>query len=324
MRKLLLAAVCLAGLSACGGRGVKIDQESESDNKPLRVVTQLQCPDHQGDLTRVRTAPDGLSCDYAGPRGSQVTLSLIKLTGGQDPEAPLKTLETQLSSLMPGTLARLAQKDSDAAKGPQTVAETAASTAQDAADKAEAEADAAQEKAEAAADKAEEAADKAADRAEDAVDRDDHRSSGDAEVTAPGVSVKSKNGSANVRLPGIKIDASKGSAHINVFGMHIDADDHKGGRGASHVEIHSDDNEVNVRAQDHAAEIHERKKGQGLRATYMLADDAAPATGWRMVGYEARGPVSGPIVVAVVKSKDGRGDSVLHAAKLLVKRNVGG
>ena len=43
----------------------------------------------------------------------------------------------------------------------------------------------------------------------------------------------------------------------------------------------------------------------------------------RTVGYEARGPVGGPIVVATVRSKDRDPDRLFDAAKALVTLNVG-
>jgi hypothetical protein len=310
MRNALPAVAAIATLTALAGcgRGLHISRHTDVDDDagPMKVVTTLVCPEHQGDLTRVRTAPDGASCDYAGPRGAQVTLSLVKLSNGQTPDAALKPLEGQLDALMPDAMSRLAKGDSSAHAGADA-ADAAADKAEDAADKAQDEADKAKDKAEAAA---------------DAVDGK-HRH-GDADVTMPGVSVKSKDDTASVRMPGIKIDSNNGGAHISIGGVHIDADDKKDGHQSSHVNISSDNGEVSVNAQDHAAQIREHHKGQGLRMTYVLVDDQASANGWRLVGYEARGPQGGPLVVAVVKSSDRHEDEVFHAAKALVKKNVGG
>ena len=44
----------------------------------------------------------------------------------------------------------------------------------------------------------------------------------------------------------------------------------------------------------------------------------------RMVGYEARGPASGPIVIAIVKSPDKDEKGLFEEAKRLVRANVGG
>ena len=322
MRNALLAAVCLIALAGCGDRGLKISKHldiDDDDDKAMRVVTQLVCPDHQGDLTRVRTAPDGQSCDYAGPRGALVTLSLVKLKSGEAPDAVLKPLENQLAALMPTAMAKLA-KDNNS-DSPRAEADRARAIA----DKAEKDADAAEARAEAAADHAEEAADRAADRAEAAADKlddkDDRRDSAD--VKLPGVSVKSHGGNANVSLPGIHVDASdNGGAHINIAGIHIDADADKGRGKSGRVNINADNNDISIRAEDHAAEIRAKHGGDGVRMTYILANDEGDASGWKTVGYEARGPAGGPIVVALVKSRDRHEDPIFIWAKALVKKNV--
>jgi hypothetical protein len=64
----------------------------------MRAVNALQCPDHQGSLTRVGVAADGMSCEYAGPRGAVVTLKLVK---DDDQDALLDQLDGQMNALMP-------------------------------------------------------------------------------------------------------------------------------------------------------------------------------------------------------------------------------
>ncbi len=59
------------------------------------------------------------------------------------------------------------------------------------------------------------------------------------------------------------------------------------------------------------------------RQTYLLTDNRASDAGWRLVGYEARGPRGGPIVVATVRAKDRNRDGVFDDAKDLVTLNVG-
>ncbi|HEY3811805.1 MAG TPA: methyltransferase type 11 [Caulobacteraceae bacterium] len=334
MRKLLLAAVfSTAALAGCDGHGLKISKHldiDDDDDKAMRVVTQLVCPDHQGDLTRVRTAPDGASCDYAGPRGSQVTLSLVKVQSNEDPAAVLKPFENQLAALMPTAFAKLA-KDDDGKTGAradadhaQALADKAQKAADDAEARAEAASDRAQDAAERAADRASDAADKASDHADDASDKADDAGGrrDSADVKLPGLSVKSHGDSANVRLPGLRVDADDGGAHINIAGIHIDADDDKGGKKSGRVNITSDNNDVSIRAEDHAAEIRAKHNGNGVRMTYIIANDEGDVTGWKTVGYEARGPRGGPIVIAVVKSKDRHEDPIFRWAKDLVKKNV--
>ena len=87
-----------------------------------RAVTKLDCPQSQGNLTRVSAAPDGLSCVYSG-EGAEVTLQLADLKG-----SPAKTLlnplEQDLRALMPPpspkqvqATAEKAEKTENAGKG---------------------------------------------------------------------------------------------------------------------------------------------------------------------------------------------------------------
>jgi predicted nucleic acid-binding Zn-ribbon protein len=301
MRTLLLAAVSALALAGCGERTMQIRSTSDDvDTSALKVVTQLQCPEHQGALTRVRTAPDGLSCDYAGPRGAEVTLRLVKV--GEDAESALAPIETELNALLPGVAQRLAKAEAEA----QTKAKEAADEARQAADEAREAADSART----AAASAQEAARAEADAAADSVD-----------VNLPGVKVKTEGESARVNLPGIHIEASdSGGAHVNIGGVRIDADE----KGAGRVHISSKKDEVTVRSDDDASEIRAHKRGGGVRATYILVDEKAPDQSWKLVGYEARGPATGPLVVAVVRSKNRKQDAVFNAAKALVKSNAGG
>lgn len=140
------------------------------------------------------------------------------------------------------------------------------------------------------------------------------------DVRLPGLTVRTEGERAIVRLPGLVVDADENSSRVQITGVRI-SDDSRGedvrvsGRG---------EDSVTVLAHDDAAEIR-TTRGQGaVRSTYILVDEQASAAGWRLVGYEARGPESGPLVVAVVLSKSRREDEVFSAAKELVAHNVGG
>ena len=65
--------------------------------------------------------------------------------------------------------------------------------------------------------------------------------------------------------------------------------------------------------------------GDGVRATLILASDKA-TSGYRVVGYEARGPKGGPLAVATVKAKgrNGSDHDIFEDMKTLVRHNVGG
>ena len=92
-----------------------------------------------------------------------------------------------------------------------------------------------------------------------------------------------------VDLPGIHITANENdeSAKVRVGPISIDAND-------SSATIRSR-REVRLRG-----EAFSREK-RGIRATFIYTGKDLPA-GYRFVGYEAGGPKTGPIAVAIVKS----------------------
>ena len=336
MSKLTLfatAALACIALAACDGPGkVRLDDEPRT---PFKAVTTLECPDHQGGLTRVRTTPDGLSCVYAGPKGAEVTLRLVR-AGEGGTQAILTALEAELNALMPGVAQKLAEGRARA---------EAEARADSQADAAEAKADAERERAELEAERYEALADQSRAKAsgeaaelraaearlkqiEDRLKARERAAASDGEevnVRLPGMRVKTEGDKADVRLPGISVKADgEGRADVQVGPIKIKADD-KG--NSSNVNIDADDTEMNIRSEDEAAEIRSRRKGAGTRASFILADETPGPGGWRMVGYEARGPEGGPLVVAVVKQKDRHDredDDVFDDAKALVRRNAGG
>ena len=246
MRALFVLCVSAYALAACGDPAVRITKREETshEGQPVRAVSELNCPEHQGDLTRTETAADGLSCTYAGPRGAEVTLQLVHLGEGQSTSEVLAPFEAALRALMPHTVAR----------------------------------------------------------------------AGD----SPLVSVQSGGDSTRVRLPGVSVDEGGGRSSVRIGPILIESDEPAGGSE------HEGGETVSVNANDNAAEVRTRSEGDALRATYILTDEEASEAGWRLVGYEARGPVHGPLVIAVVHSKDRNEDVVFDAAKDLVTLNVGG
>lgn len=255
---ILLSAAAAASLSACGR-----DWTSDGEPmRPMRAVSQLQCPDHEGSLTRVRVAPDGLSCDYAGPRGAEVVLKLVKPANG-DSNAVLDDLDSQMNALMPEVRGKVEQGEAQL-------------------------------------------------HAEDATPSSSAGSRDRADIDLPGFHIHARGNHAEVRLPGVSVDADDdkhgegGSSH----------------QGAAHVSVAG--GLVDVRAHNDAAIIHVRSRGRGVRAGYRLSDKTPSPEGWRLVGYDAHGPAGGPLVVAVVKSKDSEEDPLFHDAQRLVRTNVGG
>lgn len=297
MRPLLVTICCLSALTAAcdGERGVRITSTTgeRSGKGVLKVVDALQCPETMGSLTRKGSAQaDGAVCVYTGPRGAEVSLHLVTLDDQTADEA-LKGFETRLLKAMPHTAAQMQQGQASAE-----------------ADAAHAEADAAR----AAADGAQAAADGARAGADGAA-----ASAGDrVNVTAPGVRVDARDDRASVRLPGIRIDADGDKASVNIGGLHINADD-----SDASVNVSSSQETVSIQAHDDAAQIRTRAPGDATRQTFLLTDNRPSEAGWRLVGYEARGPRGGPIVVATVRAKDRNSDGVFNDAKDLVTLNVG-
>lgn len=124
---------------------------------------------------------------------------------------------------------------------------------------------------------------------------------GKAEINFPGLHIKADDKGADIRLGNIRIDADEdGSAQIKVGGQ------------------------TTVNANDGGAEIRTGTTAGEVRSTYILANEKA-VSGYHVVGYEARGPKAGPIVVAVVKARDGDRNQhdLFDDLKDLVELNVG-
>jgi hypothetical protein len=137
-------------------------------------------------------------------------------------------------------------------------------------------------------------------------DKDEDGDSRDADDSSP----HHGGDHAHIDLPGIHINADDDSstANIRVSGVNIDASD----SGAT-IRVNRD---VRLRG-----EAFSRDK-RGFRATYILARDDLK-DGWKAVGYEAAGPKTGPITVAVFKAHEGGHHDVSDDIKRLVRRNGG-
>jgi len=292
MRTALITLFAVSALTASCDDNATISMTRSSDDgegrAALRVIDTLQCPDTVGALTRKGSAQaGGTVCTYGGPRGAEVSLHLVSLNG-TTVDGTLEKFEDQLTGSMPDTAAQMRSAEADAA------------AARADADAARADADAAR-------------ADADAQRAEASAQSGDR-----AEVRMPGLSVDAQGDRAEVRMPGMRVDADGDNARVRIGGFSIDAND-----GSRAVAISSSDESVSVQARDDAAEIRTRAPGSATRVTYILTDRSASAAGWRLVGYEARGPQGGPIVVATVRAKDRDNDGVFDDAKDLVTLNVG-
>lgn len=284
-RLLLISAVSALALTACDDGAVRISSRtSGEDAGVLKVVDALQCPDTLGELTRKGSASaDGLTCDYVGPRGAEVSLHLVPLDDTSVEDA-LARFERSLAADLPEAAAKV---DSDKARAD--------------AEAAKADADAARADAEAA-------------RAE--------ASGGDnVSVVGPGIRIEaqdSKNGEndrATVRLPGIRIEAEGDNAKVQIGGMRINSNDGQG--------VRTQTSTVSVNANAEATEVRATAPGEAVRAHYVLTDGSPRPGGWAVVGYEARGPRGGPLVVATVRAKENDRNRVFEDARDLVTLNVG-
>jgi hypothetical protein len=141
-----------------------------------------------------------------------------------------------------------------------------------------------------------------------------------ASIRGPGVDIQAEGDDATVSLPGLHIESRGDQASVRIGGFHIDATD---GEGRVDIEGSDGGDSVSVQANQDAAEIRTSSGGEATRASWILTDNRPSEAGWRLVGYEARGPAGGPLVLATVRSRDRERGRVFEDAKDLVSLNVG-
>ncbi|MBS0362779.1 MAG: hypothetical protein JSR98_15490 [Proteobacteria bacterium] len=104
MKRATIAAavgVSALALSACATRVNYEGFEASSVGRaPLRAVAALDCPITEGALTLRLQSPSGKSCDYDGPEGESVHLTLVDLEGRSIAEA-LAPRQAELRTLLP-------------------------------------------------------------------------------------------------------------------------------------------------------------------------------------------------------------------------------
>jgi hypothetical protein len=151
----------------------------------------------------------------------------------------------------------------------------------------------------------------------------------DLRAELPAVADKGSGGdkdNVDIDLPGVHIHAHDSGTHPSqdgappsTGGEHVNIDENSG------VHIGDGDGKgVTINANDNGAEIHIHSNGEGNRITFILASDTPGPHGYKVVGYEARGPAEGPLAVASVKSPGEEGDDLRHDIGQLLRRNVGG
>jgi hypothetical protein len=271
-------------LSACGF--VLTGMTACAPMAPPTARVALDCPAEVGDLKLSNTAPDKKTCLYSNRDGDQVSLRLIPVsTSGY--AAALQPVEAELQS-------EVEPAPAGGAKVSATADGDSVALSAKAADSAATDASAVAKQ---AADDAKSSARKS--------DKDEDEDSKDADSG-------SRHGGdhAHIDLPGIHINADDdtSSANIKISGVNIDAGDN----GAT-IRV---DRDVRLRGEAFSREKH------GFRATFILARDDLK-DGWKAVGYEAAGPKTGPITVAVFKAREGAHHDVSDDIKRLVRRNGG-
>lgn len=144
---------------------------------------------------------------------------------------------------------------------------------------------------------------------------------------APGVAAVAATDGAtgkddvDINLPGVSIKTAGESARISVG-------------GADGPQINANDDGAEIRVQRNVTidgknvERESRRRSRrddGVYARFILASDKATG-GWAVVGYEARGPQGGPLVVGVLKAKRRQSDDgdTFEDINDLVRQNVGG
>jgi len=124
-------------------------------------------------------------------------------------------------------------------------------------------------------------------------------------INLPGVHISTNGDKADVSLPGISIHANgdKAEVHAGLWGHSATIEGHDGGAT------------IRVGHADRS----------GVDSVLILASDDPSAAGYRRVGYVAKGPPAGPLVIATFKAKSGDHDDRRLAddgVKKLVDLNV--
>jgi hypothetical protein len=240
-----------------------------------------------GGLARVSAAADGKSCAYKLD-DADVTLSLVPVTGGAD--ATLAKIEADLK----GEMGAASGAASPAVEPPKPGAKSEADRV---------EADAWSDAKAVTRDKSDDGADLA----------DTVKTRTDAKPGGHGASADmddDKNDEAHVNLPFIHIDAQGDKADVHVGPIHVDANGETATVKMSKA--------VRLRGEPFSA------RGRGIRATFVYAGDDL-GSGYKYIGYEASGPQTGPLAVAVVRSRASHhvGGDLYDDVKRLVRRNGG-
>lgn len=179
MKTTLLTAAAGLLLAGCGQGG-------------SHATNRLECPQNEGELSRISIASDGRSCVYRSSDGAEVNLELIPVVGG--PEATLAKIETELRS---GT--------AEGAPGTSPTQTAISDAAQAKADIAALSTEVAQVRADAARDAGVEIS-----TSSDAKD-------GGGRIDLPGVHISESGDGGAVRIGPLKVDSDGDDTTVNVY-----------------------------------------------------------------------------------------------------------
>jgi hypothetical protein len=142
------------------------------------------------------------------------------------------------------------------------------------------------------------------------------------EAAAAAVNVDAEGDNAAIRLPGMHIETKGDQASVRIGGLTSTPTTTTGSVDVQGL-VGDDGDNVSIRARERRAEVRTVRLRRGHPR--QLDPDRQPAFRRRLalVGYEARGPVGGPLVVATVRSRDRNRGRVFEDAKDLVALNVG-
>jgi len=128
------------------------------------------------------------------------------------------------------------------------------------------------------------------------------------------------NDKAKIDLPGLHIDAHGDKAKVSILGVTVNAD---GNRADVHAGFGQD--AATVHAGPGGAEIRAGSVGvHSANLVYVLAGDSPGPQGYRAVGYLARGPIAGPLVVGEFKSRSDDHNNNDHDLESLINLNLHG
>jgi len=154
-------------------------------------------------------------------------------------------------------------------------------------------------------------------------DKDDNDADDDSAASKKGASNEDHT---NINLPGLHISTHGDKADVSLPGLSIHANGDK-------AEVHAGwwGRNATIEGHDGGATVRVGRADQsGVDSMLIVTSDHPGPTGYRAIGYVAKGPPTGPLVIATFKAKsdnrsehDVAGDSVKKLVNLNVQQGFG-